>query len=184
MSWKTSSLLSAAVLALSGGAQAALVVQPNALEVLDTDAQLLWLQVWDARTSVSFPVAEQWAAGLTVGGAVPGAWRLPNLVELQTLWTASGADLVALDALFTGVMPGPYWIGPSLPPYPDVGCDLRSGFTCDYIGQSPMVANAVAVRSSVGVDVWLGQAPEPATLPLTLAALAGACSLRRSVLRR
>ncbi|MFZ4072113.1 MAG: hypothetical protein ACOYJ6_18710, partial [Caulobacterales bacterium] len=69
----------AAMVALSGAAQAGLVLQSNGVEVLDTDTNLLWLYDWNSSGKKNWGDAKLWAAGLTVGGATAGDWRLPEI---------------------------------------------------------------------------------------------------------
>ena len=90
----------AATLALAlmaGAAPAALVLQANNVEVLDTDTNLLWLYSWRPSVQAIKTWAEgnAWAAGLTTGGAAAGQWRLPVISEF----------VVAVRSAATG--PGP-----------------------------------------------------------------------------
>ena len=92
----TKSLAAAAVLAFSftGVAQAALVLQSNAVEVLDTNTNLLWLSDWRSSGTKNWGDANTWAAGLTVGGAQAGDWRLPEIGEYAALWINIDAPAV------------------------------------------------------------------------------------------
>lgn len=109
----------AAMMALSGTAQAGLVLQPNGVEVLDTDTNLLWLYDWSSSGGKNWADAKTWAAGLTVGGATAGDWRLPEIGEYADLWTDPdvGSSLSGLQSKFTGVLTrGFYWSGTEFAP--------------------------------------------------------------------
>lgn len=102
-----------ALTACTGLAQAALVLQSNGQEVLDTETQLLWLHDWGQFNGEGFfwSYTRDWAASLTVGGAHAGDWRLPELGEFQTLWASDevGATMAGLQGHFTGVTDFYYW---------------------------------------------------------------------------
>lgn len=104
-----------ALTAATGMTQAALVLQSNGQEVLDTETNLLWLYDWGHFNEEGFfwSWTHDWAASLTVGGAAAGDWRLPELGEFQTLWAsdAVGATLAGLQNHFTGVLDFFYWTG-------------------------------------------------------------------------
>lgn len=107
-----------ALVTMVGAAPAALVLQSNNLEVLDTDTNLLWLYSWrdDLHQLKTWAEGNAWAAALTVGGAAAAAWRMPMLSELEDLWAdpAVGQSLTGLRNHFTNVeSPGLYWTGTS-----------------------------------------------------------------------
>jgi hypothetical protein len=109
--WAAAVALSAA----TGLAQAALVLQANGQEVLDTETNLLWLYDWGHFNGEGFfwSWTRDWAASLTVGGAKAGDWRLPELSEFQDLWSdpSVGGTLAGLQSHFTGVQDFFYWTG-------------------------------------------------------------------------
>lgn len=99
--------------ACAGLAQAALVLQSNGQEVLDTETNLLWLYDWGQSEGYYWSWTRDWAANLTVGGATAGDWRLPEIDEFQGLWTHAsiGGTLAGLQSHFTGVQDFYYWTG-------------------------------------------------------------------------
>ena len=108
-----------ALATMAGAAPAALVLQANNLEVLDTDTNLLWLYVWQDEQNnplKTWAEGNAWAAALTVGGAAAGDWRTPLLSEFDDLWVdpAVGQSINGLRNHFinvTGV--SSYWTGNS-----------------------------------------------------------------------
>ena len=111
-----------ALATMAGTAPAALVLQSNNLEVLDTDTNLLWLYSWKADGGPqndplkTWAEGNAWAAALTVGGAAAGDWRTPLLSEFDDLWVdpAVGQSINGLRDHFinvTGV--SSYWTGNS-----------------------------------------------------------------------
>lgn len=111
-----------ALATMAGTAPAALVLQSNNLEVLDTDTNLLWLYSWKADGGPqndplkTWAEGNAWAAALTVGGAAAGDWRTPLLSEFDDLWVdpAVGQSINGLRNHFinvTGV--SSYWTGNS-----------------------------------------------------------------------
>ena len=100
-----------ALATMAGTAPAALVLQSNNLEVLDTDTNLLWLYSWKADGGPqndplkTWAEGNAWAAALTVGGAAAGDWRMPMLSEFVDLWAdaAVGESLNGLRNHFIDV---------------------------------------------------------------------------------
>jgi hypothetical protein len=80
------SALLAALMCVSGGAQAALVSQGNGV-VLDNVNNLLWYADGGQR---NFASATSWAAGLTTGGLLAGSWGLSNDIQFSQLAAAAG----------------------------------------------------------------------------------------------
>lgn len=165
----------AAMLALTGAAQAALVLQANGVEVLDTDTNLLWLYDWNSSGLKNWDDAKSWAAGLTVGGATAGNWRLPEIGEYADLWTDVGSSLSGLQSKFHGAQSGFYWSGTEW----DV--NTRAAWYFGTIGGLQDVSTkadallAVAVRlGDVNASV-----PEPQTLALALLGLGATVVARR-----
>ena len=165
----------AAMVALSGAAQAGLVLQSNGVEVLDTDTNLLWLYDWNSSGKKNWGDAKLWAAGLTVGGATAGDWRLPDIGEYADLWTDVGSSLSGLQSKFTGVQSFYYWSGTEYAPNPFNAWDFYTpgGFQNHALKASGLYA--VAVRpGDVATPV-----PEPQTLTLALLALGATVVARR-----
>lgn len=163
---------------LSGTAQAGLVLQSNGVEVLDTDTNLLWLYDWNSSGRKDWANAKLWAAGLTVGGATAGDWRLPEIGEYADLWTdpGVGSSLSGLQINFTGVQPDDYWSGTERAPEPGPNVWLfRTSNGGEYIDIRDLGVYAVAVRPG---DV-VGSVPEPQTLALVLLALGATVVTRR-----
>jgi len=160
----------AAMVALTGAAQAALVLQSNGLEVLDTRTNLIWLQNWNFNGRADWATQKAWAENLSFAGS--NEWRLPEINEYGALFTAYG-NLTQV-AEFTNVQPGNYWSGTEVAPGisawvfpPGVGVQLVG----DQVGR----LFAVAVRPGVvAVSV-----PEPQTLALALLALGAMVVARR-----
>lgn len=160
-----------AMTACTGLTQAALVLQSNGQEVLDTETNLMWLYDWGQFNGEGFywSYTHDWASSLTVGGANPGDWRLPELDEFQTLWASDevGATLAGLQSHFTGVMDFYYWTSSIVSPgslydtrWSFYALDGNARAWPDFV---PL--NAVAVR-----DYPVAHAvPEPQTLLLALA---------------
>lgn len=159
-----------ALTAATGMTQAALVLQSNGQEVLDTETNLLWLYDWGQFNGEGFywSYTRDWAASLTVGGATAGDWRLPELGEFQTLWASDevGATLAGLQSHFTGATDFYYWTSSLVAPgniydtrWSFYALDGSSRAWPDFV---PL--NAVAVREyPVAQSV-----PEPTSLLLAL----------------
>ena len=80
------SALLAALMSVSGGAQAALVSQGTGL-VYDNVNNLLW---FTDSTNRNFASATSWASGLTEGGLSAGSWGLSNNIQFGLLAAAAG----------------------------------------------------------------------------------------------
>jgi hypothetical protein len=173
-SWKTWAL-AAALVGVSGAAQAGLVLQSNGVEVLDTDTNLLWLYDWNSSGVKNWGDAKLWAAGLTVGGAAAGDWRLPEIGEYADLWTDVGSSLSGLQSKFTGVQSYVYWSGTEYAPGSHNAWVLRTDSGDQFGGAKNNALYAVAVRpGNVAASV-----PEPQTLALVLLALGATVVARR-----
>ena len=177
----------AATLALAlmaGAAPAALVLQANNVEVLDTDTNLLWLYSW--RPSVeplkTWAEGNAWAAGLTTGGAAAGQWRLPVISEFDDLWAdpAVGGLNNGLDANFINVVgTGLYWTGTSSSSQLALAFSPQNGISNNFNKDSDLYV--VAVRSAAAASAPPPDrfpVPEPQTLALALLALGAAAAAR------
>ena len=80
------SALLAALMSVSGGAQAALVSQGTGL-VYDNVNNLLW---YTDSTNRNFAGATSWAAGLTTGSLSAGSWSLSRFSQFGLLAAAAG----------------------------------------------------------------------------------------------
>jgi len=88
----------AAIVALCGTAQAALVDQGNAT-VLDTNTNLVWLQNMNLNSYQPWNTLNAWAEDLTFAGS--SNWQLPTKSEFDALFTAYGG--LYKTGAFTGV---------------------------------------------------------------------------------
>ena len=163
----------AATVALMGTAQAALVLQANGLEVLDTNTNLIWLKDWEVNGLKNWITQKAWAETTLDGFAGSNDWRLPGIAEYGNLFTAYG-DLTSNTLPFVHVQPAGHWSGTEFAPgigawvfYPVIGIeDLDFEDDRHY---------AVAVRPG---DVT-APVPEPQTLALALLALGATVVARR-----
>ena len=168
----------AAVVALSGKAQAGLVLQSNGVEVLDTDTNLLRLSNWNSSGLKNWGNAKAWAAGLAVGGATAGDCRLPEIAEYEDLWTDPdvGSSLAGLQSEFANVQFGGYWSGTEYAPDPTGAWLFRTSSGLQFNAVKGFALYAVAVRPG---DVT-ASVPEPQTLALALLALGATAVARRA----
>ena len=154
----------AAMVALTGAAQAALVSQGNGT-VLDTNTNLIWLQDWEVNGRQNWATQKAWAETTLDGFAGSNDWRLPGIAEYADLFTAYG-NLTSNTLPFVDVQPGFYWSGPEITPG-----SLAWYFRTDFYALNPGFESfrffAVAVRPG---DVT-APVPEPQTLALALLAL-------------
>lgn len=184
MKWHKSLAAAAAMLALSGTGQAALVLQANALEVLDTETNLLWLYNWGISPARDWNGAKNWAAGLTLAGAAAGEWRLPEMDEYLDLEIQLGFSLGQLQLHFLNVQTnvGTYWLGTEFAPDPSkawyfaISPSLR---VPSVIDKDFDFLHAVAVRAGPVTS----PVPEPRTLALALLGL-GVMGVVRKTLAR
>ena len=103
------SALLAALMSVSGGAQAALVSQGNGV-VLDNVNNLLW---FTDSTNRNWANATSWAAGLTTGGLSAGSWSLATGNQFNLLASATGgADNSQKNATLNsfGIGTANYWL--------------------------------------------------------------------------
>ena len=163
----------AAMVALTGTAQAALVLQANGLEVLDTNTNLIWLKDWEVNGLKNWARQKAWAETTLDGFAGSNDWRLPGIAEYVNLFTAYG-DLTSNTLPFVNVQPGLHWSGTEFTP------GIRAwvffpGFGSQSFGSETSRLFAVAVRPG---DVT-APVPEPQTLALALLALGATVVARR-----
>ena len=163
----------AAMVALSGTAQAALVSLGNGT-VRDTNTNLIWLQNWNVNGPANWGEQKTWAETTLDGFAGSNDWRLPEISEYGALFTAYG-DLSQVTQFMNVQRNDPYWSGTeSLPGvlawsfFPGIGLQLDSG-------DQGFQLFAVAVRPG---DV-AASVPEPQTLALALLALGAMVVARR-----
>lgn len=168
-------LAAAAIVALSGTAQATLVSLGDGT-VKDTNTNLIWLQDWNKNgLYTNWATQKAWAETTLDGFAGSNDWRLPEIGEFTALFAAYGN--LTLVSQFTNVQSDFYWSGTEYAPlrnsawsFPvfDGKADVDDNSTPGY---------AVAVRPG---DV-VGSVPEPQTLALALLALgaAGVATRRR-----
>lgn len=163
---------SAAIVALTGAAQAALVPQGDGT-VLDTNTNLIWLQDWEVNGYRDWATQKAWAETTLDGFAGSNDWRLPGIAEYANLFTAYG-NLTSNTLPFVDVQPANYWSGTESTPginawffFPNSGGqDVNSEVDWFF---------AVAVRPG---DVT-ASVPEPQTLALALLALGATVVARR-----
>jgi len=162
----------AAMVALTGAAQAALVLQSNGLEVLDTNTNLIWLQNWNLNGRAVWATQKTWAETALDGFAGSNEWRLPEISEYGALFTAYG-DLTQ-ETEFTDVQRDYYWSGTEVTPGFLAWYFLPvNGFQSGDFQYFQFFA--VAVRPG---DV-AASVPEPQTLALALLALGAMVVARR-----
>jgi hypothetical protein len=98
----------AAMVALTGASQAALVSNPNGT-VTDTNTNLIWLQNWNVNGLQNWSTQKAWAETTLDGFAGSTDWRLPEISEYAARFTAYG-NLASVTA-FTNVQSDYYWSG-------------------------------------------------------------------------
>lgn len=159
-------------MALGAGSAHAALVDLGDGTVRDTDTNLIWLQDWNVNGLANFANQTAWAENLVFAGH--SDWVLPDRAAFIALATAY-APLTPANTPFTNIVAnGGYWT--STVAVPGVSA---WNFTPPWGFSAPDPVNGelfgVAVRSgntTAGV-------PEPQTLALVLAALAGSALVRR-----
>jgi len=129
------SALLAALMSVSGGAQAALVSQGGGV-VLDNVNNLLWFT--DGVTVHNWNNATSWAAGLTTGSLSAGSWSLASRSQFNLLASATGgANNSEKNATLNsfGIANGEYWLAElrSVPQYDNEG-NIIGSTQAAYIG--------------------------------------------------
>jgi hypothetical protein len=101
------SALLAALMSVTGGAQASLVSQGAGL-VLDNVNNLLW---FTDSTNRNFDGATSWAADLTTGGLSAGSWSITSRDQFNLLAEAAGGSSSEKNAtlLALGIPGGYFW---------------------------------------------------------------------------
>ncbi len=159
----------AAMVALTGAAQAALVSNPNGT-VTDTTTNLIWLQNWNGNGSRDWATQKNWADNLTFAGS--SDWELPEISEYAALFTAYGN--LTLVPQFMNVRDVTYWSGTEFTAGSSAWSFRPALGTQRDFSQGIRVF-AVAVRPG---DVT-ASVPEPQTLALALLALGATVVARR-----
>ena len=159
----------AAMVALTGASQAALVSNPDGT-VTDTNTNLIWLQNWNVNGAQNWAAQKNWADNLTFASS--SEWELPEISEYAALFTAYGN--LTLVPQFTNVQSGSYWSGTEI-----TGGNRAFLFRPANGSQNVAFQGsrffAVAVRPG---DV-AASVPEPQTLALALLALGATVVARR-----
>ena len=162
----------AAMLALSGAAQAALISNSNGT-VKDTNTNLIWLQNWNVNGLQNWGTQKGWAEGLSFAGS--NDWVLPSISQYVDLVSAYG--ILTSVSQFTNVGAGNsdrYWSGTVITP----GISAWGYFSVLSAPTGGLLGTqffAVAVRPG---DVT-ASVPEPQTLALALLALGATVVARR-----
>ena len=149
----------AALLALTGTAQAALIPQGNGT-VLDDTTNLVWLQDWNRNGQKTWGAQTEWAESLDYAGS--NDWVLPTLAQFRTL-----NSYLPLLTGFTDVQDGYYWTSSDVPGTTN---DKFAVVPTDGFGANNYV---FGLYSAVAVRPWtqVTAVPEPQTLALALLAL-------------
>jgi len=159
----------AAMVALTGAAQAALVSLGDGT-VRDTNTNLIWLEDWNLNGRANWATQNNWAETLSFANS--NDWRLPEISEYLALFTAY-LDLTQVTA-FTNVQPDGYWSGTEFTPGFNAWVFLPV-FRGEFVDFQFSQLFAVAVRpGNVAASV-----PEPQTLALALLALGAMVVARR-----
>ena len=155
----------AALLALTGTAQAALISQGNGT-VLDNATNLVWLEDWNKNGQTSWDGQTRWADALDFAGSQD--WVLPTRQQFESLV----GYLPSLTG-FTNVQNGYYWTSSRA-----TDTDMFAVLSSDF---SPNNYHPSRSLSAVAVRPWTQATavPEPQTLALALLALGATVVTRR-----
>jgi Protein of unknown function (DUF1566)/PEP-CTERM motif len=170
----------AALATMAASAPAALVLQANGVEVLDTDTQLLWMHDWRMGSGdvlKTWDEGNAWAAALTLGGAAAGEWRMPEISEFEDLWAsdAVGSSSVGLDLYFINRQTYNYWTATPSSQHATAAWQFNAatGGSGDFYNRA-ISSYTVAVRSAAGAGDPAGpngRVPEPHTAALAMLGL-------------
>ena len=160
----------AAMLALTGAAQAALVDLGNGT-VKDDITNLIWLQDWNVNSRQPWATQKTWAENLSFAGS--NDWVLPSLSDYLTLFGEVG-NLNAVSA-FTNVQFIPYWSDTESATVASVATYFDTQFGGQSNTDKGFQLYAVAVRPGDAAAA----VPEPQTLALALLALGATVVARR-----
>ena len=161
----------AAMVALTGASQAALVSNPDGT-VTDTNTNLIWLQNWRANDLFSWATQKAWAETTLDGFAGSNDWVLPSPSQFNGLFAAYGN--LTLVSEFSNVVSAFYWSGADFAPALFAGT-FRPDTGFQAAASKNTLLFAVAVRPG---DV-AASVPEPQTLALALLALGATVVARR-----
>ncbi|MCV2350446.1 DUF1566 domain-containing protein [Paucibacter sp. Y2R2-4] len=159
----------AAIVALTGTAQAALVNLANGT-VKDTNTNLIWLADWNVNGAADWGSQRAWAEGFSFAGSTD--WRLPEISEYAALFTAYGN--LRAEANFRNVQYDHYWSGTEVAP----GL-VAFEFHPDYGMQNTMFQISERYAVAVRPDDLTASVPEPQSLALALLALGATLVARR-----
>lgn len=160
----------AAMVALTGTAQAALVSLGDGT-VKDTNTNLIWLQDWNVIGLNIWNEQKNWADNLTFAGN--SDWALPSIGEYAALVGAYG-NLTQV-AEFTKLQSSFYWSGTESPSGPGYRWSFRPNDGGQVSATTDFRYYAVAVRPG-DVATFV---PEPSALALALLALGATVVARR-----
>ena len=161
----------AAMVALTGAAQAALVSNPNGT-VTDTNTNLIWLQNWNVNDIQTWATQKAWAETGLDGFAGSNDWVLPSISQYADLFTAYGN--LTLVPQFMNVQSGDYWSGTEF---------IAGSHSWFFHPGSGFQFGARQLNRFFAVAVRPGDktasVPEPQTLALALLALGATVVARR-----
>ena len=188
----------AALLALTGAAQSALVSRPGGM-VYDSTLNITWLADWNQAGPMDWTTANDWANDLVYGGF--DDWRLPTSLNADATGPCGGLDCSGSEmghmfynnwgatagsdfslgtnaanlALFSNVQSSIYWSGTEDALNPGRAWAFRLSSGQQAVAIKGFALSAVAVRPG---DV-AATVPEPQTLALALLALCVTVVVRR-----
>lgn len=196
------------LLSLSSASHAALLLRGGGTMFYDTQSNLTWLADASAGGARSYGDAKAWAEGLVQGGfddwRLPGVSPV-NGLALQLDYSEDGSTDVGLNGsglnaelghLFYGSLGNAAWSLANTGPFSGLldaddpigpafwtGTESQAGWSLAFfmgIGDQEELAQDTLARAwAVRVGDVEASVPEPATLPLVLAALLGVIGLSR-----
>ena len=169
------SALLAALMSVSGGAQAALVSQGTGL-VYDNVNSLLW---YVAETSSDYNYLDWngtmgWASGLTAGGLSAGSWSLATNSQFDLLAAAaSGSNSAQKNASLNalGIDDGGFWGQDQTTVY-DYGDNPVDGayFWLNFSSSQVATGLEISMSNDQRIAVTTYSAPAPSAVPIPAAA--------------